>query len=195
MRESTRRRPASPATGILPLILCLVVCFPAHPEAAGSRPAAETAPATRVVEIASGIHLFLHPDATEDWPQGNTIVIEGDKGLFVVDSAYLPSTARSDLRLIRKLSSKPVRYLLNTHWHYDHNLGNAVYAEAWPAAEIIAQAETRRIMDANVAGYPARVIAPGAQPVKTLATLREQLASGKTADGEPLSDAEREILL
>jgi len=195
MRESVPHRPARPAPGLYPAIIFVVfTCVSARHEAADSRRIPEAAPGTRVVEIAPGVHLLQHPDATEDWPQGNTIVIEGDKGLFVVDSAYLPSTARSDLRLIRKLSRKPVRYLLNTHWHYDHNLGNAVYAEAWPAAEIIAQAETRRIMDANVAGYPARVIAPGAEPVKTLATLREQLATGKTAGGKPLSDAEREAL-
>ncbi len=195
MRPAMERPRERPAPGF---ILALILgAFPWSPAGSGvddHQPAPKAMQGTKTVEIADGVHLFLHPDATEDWPQGNTIVIEGDRGLFVVDSAYLPSTARDDLRLIRTLSKKPVRYLLNTHWHYDHNLGNAVYAEAWPAAEIVAQAETRRLMDANVAGYPARVIAPGSQPAKTLATLREQLASGKNADGRALSDAEREAL-
>ena len=157
--------------------------------AAATRP--DPARDVEVVQVADGVHVFIHPDATESWPQGNTVVIEGDRGLVVVDSAYLPSTARADIGRIRKLTSKPVRYLLNTHWHYDHNLGNSVYLEAFPQAEIIAHEATRRIMNARVAGYPARVLAPDSQAQKDLKGMRETLASAKSPAGEPLSEEGR----
>ena len=77
-------------------------------------------------KIADGLYVIIHKDATADWPQGNTTLVIGDSAVLVVDSGYLPSTARADIAAIRALTPVPVRYLVNTHWHYDHHNGNAV---------------------------------------------------------------------
>ena len=96
----------------------------------------------------------------------------------------LPSTAREDVAQIRRWTSKPVAWLVNTHWHFDHTLGNAVYADAFPGIQIVAQAATRKtIADFNpgaVARYPGRA-----------ERFRKVLDSGKNPDGTPLSAAER----
>jgi glyoxylase-like metal-dependent hydrolase (beta-lactamase superfamily II) len=81
----------------------------------------------RVERLANGVYAIIHPDATTDWstnttdwPNSNVGVIVGDTAVLVVDSDYLPSAAKADIALIRTLTKKPVRFLVNTHWHGDH---------------------------------------------------------------------------
>src|SRR5262249_37062182 len=114
----------------------------------------------------------------------NTTVIVGEKGVLVVDSCLLPSTAREDIAQIRQWTSLPVLYLVNTHWHFDHTLGNATYADAFPTIQIIAHRETQRTIGAFNQGAAARYPARRERFQKILDT-------GKNADGTPLSDADR----
>src|SRR5438270_2965672 len=86
--------------------------------------------ARTVTQLADGIYEIRHPDAPDTFPQGNTTVIIGAKGVFVIDSCLLGSSTREDVEQIRKWTNKPVVYLLNTHWHFDHTLGNSIYAAA-----------------------------------------------------------------
>ncbi|MCI0352946.1 MAG: MBL fold metallo-hydrolase, partial [Acidobacteriales bacterium] len=77
-----------------------------------------------VTQLAEGIYEIRHPDAPDQFPQSNTTVIIGDRDVLVVDSCYLPSAAREDIAQIKKWTSKPLRYLVNNHWHFDHTMGN-----------------------------------------------------------------------
>ena len=74
-------------------------------------------------------------------------MIIGDREVFVVDSCYRPSSAQEDIEQIRQWTNKPVGYLLNTHFHNDHNNGNKTYMDAFPSLSIIAQEETKKDMD------------------------------------------------
>jgi glyoxylase-like metal-dependent hydrolase (beta-lactamase superfamily II) len=58
---------------------------------------------------------------------GNLAVAYGDSGVFVVDDQYAPMHDKL-VAAIGKLSSKPVRFILNTHWHGDHVGGNEAMA-------------------------------------------------------------------
>jgi len=137
-----------------------------------------------VTKLAEGVYEIRHPDAPDTFPQGNTTVIIGDRGVFVVDSCLLPSSAREDIAQIKKWTDKPVMFLLNTHWHFDHTLGNATYAAAFPGLQIIAHAHARKeITEFNpgaVERYPQR-----------RERFKKILDSGNDADGKPLSDADR----
>jgi cyclase len=146
------------------------------------------------VQIAERVFVILHPDATEEWPESNTIVIVGDSAALVVDSGYLPSTARSDITAIRTLTNVPVRFLVNTHWHYDHNNGNAEYRRAFSGLQIVSHVETRRIMDVMGPGYGRLVTDTSAASVKTLRQLRARLASGRDSGGGALSPEARRAL-
>ena len=146
------------------------------------------------VQIADRVFVFIHPDATEDWPESNTTLIIGDSAALVIDSGYLPSTARADIAAIRALTKVPVRFLLNTHWHYDHNNGNAEYMRAFPGLQIVAQVETRRIMDVMGPGYGRLVTDTSAAWIKTLTTLRARLRSGQDTLGHALSAETRRSL-
>ena len=138
-----------------------------------------------VTRLGEGIYEISHPDAPDGFPQSNTTVIIGERGVLVVDTCLLPSTTREDIAEIGKWTGgRPVTHVVNTHWHFDHTLGNAEYAAAFPGVQIIAQTATAKIMgDFNqgaVDRYPQRA-----------ERFRGMLASGKDRDGKPLSDAER----
>ena len=61
-----------------------------------------------VHKLAEGVYTIRHKDAPDTFPQGNTTVIIGDREGLVVDSCYLPSSAREDIAEIRKWTDKPV---------------------------------------------------------------------------------------
>jgi glyoxylase-like metal-dependent hydrolase (beta-lactamase superfamily II) len=108
----------------------------------------------------------------------NTAIIEDGDGVMVVDTHSKPSAARVIVDMLRELTPKPVRYVVNTHFHWDHWHGNEVYPAAYPGAEIVSNQITReamvkkglkRIQD-HVRGVPAEI-----------ARLREELVSAPPA--------------
>src|ERR1700720_2226178 len=71
------------------------------------------------------------------------IIMLGDS-VLVVDTHSKPSAARALIEQIKKLTDKPVRYVVNTHFHWDHYQGNQAYPSSWPAGvEIISSEATR----------------------------------------------------
>jgi glyoxylase-like metal-dependent hydrolase (beta-lactamase superfamily II) len=71
------------------------------------------------------------------------IIILGDS-VLVVDTHSKPSAARALIEQIKKLTPKPVKYVVNTHFHWDHYQGNEAYPSSWPAGiEIISSEATR----------------------------------------------------
>lgn len=71
------------------------------------------------------------------WVSANIIAIINEKDILVVDSGLLPEAGQSAINEIKKISSKPVRYLVNTHWHGDHWQGNEAFLKEYPNVEII----------------------------------------------------------
>lgn len=140
-----------------------------------------------VTKVTEGVYVIRHADAPDTFPQGNTTVIIGDKGVLVVDSCYLPSSAREDIAQIRQWTDKPVRYLVNTHWHNDHVQGNGAYLEAFPQIDIVAQNETRKHIPGYVSGYPGRF-------PKIAATYQQMIDTGKDRDGKELPPGQVEEL-
>jgi glyoxylase-like metal-dependent hydrolase (beta-lactamase superfamily II) len=65
----------------------------------------------------------------------NNAIIEMKDYLIVVDANF-PSGARATLNDAKKVSSKPVKYVFDTHHHGDHAYGNAVWTKAGAIVEI-----------------------------------------------------------
>jgi cyclase len=106
--------------------------------------ASETTETFTTVEAAPGIWVFVAPEAKSALVQSNCVAIIGDDGVVVVDPGQIPSLAKKMIKAIRARTDKPVRYVVNTHWHWDHNLANSVFAEAYPGVGIIATEFTRK---------------------------------------------------
>jgi len=74
----------------------------------------------------------------------NLVVIVNKDDVLLVDSATSPRAARALLEDIKRLTDKPVRYVVNTHWHYDHTDGNSVFG---PEVQIIAHEYVRQAIE------------------------------------------------
>jgi cyclase len=141
-----------------------------------------------VTRLADGIYEIRHKDAPNGFPQGNTTVIVGDRDVLVVDSCYLPSSARDDIAQIRQWTDKPVRYLLNTHWHADHTRGNGTYFDAFPTITIIAHTATRELIKGFYADHPENAVAVAQ---RARAVFKHYLETGKSDDGSALTEDDK----
>src|SRR5579863_7981828 len=75
----------------------------------------------------------------------NAAIIMFDDSVLVVDTHSKPSAARALIEQIKKLTDKPVRYVVNTHFHWDHYQGNQAYPSSWPAGVEIISSEVTRL--------------------------------------------------
>lgn len=82
--------------------------------------------------------------------EGNVVVFEQSAGLVVVDAGGSIPSGRNVVAAIKTLSRKPVRFLVYTHYHGDHNLGAGAFLRAWPGVVIVSSEATR----ANMSGAP-----------------------------------------
>src|SRR6185295_13061713 len=82
----------------------------------------------------------------------NAAVIETNDGIIVIDTHSKPSAAQALYKDIQGVSKKPVRKVINTHFHWDHWQGNQVYAEAFPQLEVITSERTRENLTRPDAG-------------------------------------------
>jgi glyoxylase-like metal-dependent hydrolase (beta-lactamase superfamily II) len=98
-------------------------------------------------------------------------------------------TARMVIAEIRKLTNKPVRTLINSHWHMDHWSGNDEYVKAFPGIQIIATAETRDYMKRMTSGFFADSLNAGV--ARSRAALDEAIKTGIT--DEARREKEKEI--
>jgi cyclase len=97
-------------------------------------------------KVAEGVYLFTTTSYADVGLSGNSVAILSDDGVLVFDSSATPETAAIILAEIRKLTVKPVRYLVNSHWHWDHWGGNQTYLAAFPGLQIITHEKTRELM-------------------------------------------------
>ena len=176
------QRPFALSAAVSTIAFCAIVCFATGAAVADS----SATPQRKVTKIADGVYSIRHADSP-DTPQGNSTVIIGERGVLVIDTPYLPSSAREDIAEIRRWTDRPVRYVLNTHWHPDHQRGNSAYVDEFPEVMIVAHRETVKLMSeydaANRARYPKRVQA-----------MKETLRKGQDADGKALDDSARREL-
>ena len=138
-------------------------------------------------QIADGVYLFsCGPDGYV--PSGNSIVIVNESDVLVYDTFTRPSAARQVVEEIRKMTSKPVRYVVNSHWHPDHWSGNEAYAEAFPGVQIIASEGTREHMANTMNAWPKMF---RAQLKQEETDYEKVISTGKAADGTPLTSEQR----
>src|SRR5229473_1871873 len=96
---------------------------------------------------------------------GNIAATVGEDGVAIVDDQFAPLSPKIHAALA-KLSAKPVRFLINTHWHFDHTGGNALFSDT---AAILAHENVRKrlIAGGNIFGMEIKPAPPPALPVVT----------------------------
>ena len=151
MSPFTRRIPRR-ATGALSFLVALAgvsACAiePAADDAGATTTATSASPdetAERQFEFTEVVPDVYHARGAGELVVGsNAAVIVNDAEVMLVDSHISPAAATALLDEIGELTSLPVRYVANTHWHFDHAHGNQVYP---PEVEIISHEATRAVI-------------------------------------------------
>lgn len=74
----------------------------------------------------------------------NAGIVINENDVLVVDSHATPAAAAALLRELREITDKPVRYVVNSHFHWDHAHGNQIYGDG---VEVIGHEFTRRQLE------------------------------------------------
>ncbi|HEY7288858.1 MAG TPA: MBL fold metallo-hydrolase [Vicinamibacterales bacterium] len=88
---------------------------------------AQNRPTPVRTELAPGIFLFTTPGYGDVGLDGNSVVVLSNDGVLVFDSNGTPAASAAILTEIRRLTEQPVRYVVNSHWHWDHWYGTETY--------------------------------------------------------------------
>lgn len=154
----------------------------------GAEPPAAAKPTFHVETLADGVYGLIRDDLPGFLVNSNVLVVVNEEDVLVVDANYTPASAEASIAAIRKLTPKPVRYVVETHWHTDHSSGAQAYVAAFPGVEIVAHPFTRDAL-----------VSRGAETAKQWAEgfpglgqqLRDAIASGKSFTGADLTPEER----
>ena len=138
--------------------------------------------------VGKDIIAFIAPEPKVPIVSGNSICIIGSEAVLVVDSGQFPALTRRMIADIRSKTSKPVRYLVNTHWHGDHNIGNAVYAAEFPGLSIISTPFTRQAMNDYV---PKMLEMQQKAYPRAMERYKKALQAGAKPDGTPMTEQEK----
>jgi len=112
----------------------------------GAQPASTNPAKNFIVDrLAEGVYAVIRQDAVGFMVDANNVFIVNDNDVVVVDANGAPGITREVVAALRKITSKPVRYVINTHWHDDHIRGNKVYRDAFPGVEFIGEDSLRDV--------------------------------------------------
>jgi|SRR5579859_2924596 len=161
------------------------------PTPRSAKPGADTFPlfAYQIVPVAPGVHAFVMPENNGMLVSGNSLLVVGRDAALVVDTGHFPSLARKMIADVRRLTDKPVRWVVTTHWHPDHLFGNAAYRDAFPGVVFVAHAETRRLELKNDPQY----VESQRKGEELVVRVKEMLRTGMRK-GVPLGDDDRVAL-
>jgi cyclase len=141
--------------------------------------------------VAAGVYAAISKPAYK--VNCNAVIIFLGDSVLVVDTHSKPSAARALIAQIKKLTDKPVRYVVNTHFHWDHYQGNEAYPSSWPAGiEIISSEATRdNIRRLGIPRVKHEIVAMPAEIEQLKADLaKAQTAEQKESVGRNLHEAE-----
>jgi cyclase len=116
-----------------------------------------------IVKVADGVYAAIAKPTFR--LNCNAAIIVQDDGVVVVDSESIPSAAREVITAIKRVTDKPVKYLVITHFHGDHFQGAQAYLSEWPGVQVISSDATRESiakrgiprMRRETLGLPARI--------------------------------------
>jgi glyoxylase-like metal-dependent hydrolase (beta-lactamase superfamily II) len=108
-----------------------------------------------------------------------------------VDAQFTRTATQETIAAIRKITKKPVGYVITTHWHDDHVAGNQVYRDSFPSVRFVMQENT--VADLTTLGVPNRKQQVEAVP-PVVERLERLLSMGLGIDSTPASREERRAL-
>jgi glyoxylase-like metal-dependent hydrolase (beta-lactamase superfamily II) len=159
--------------------------------AAWAQAAAPGAPTDlfEIQNVADGVFFaFARPQAVGNC---NAAIFVNSADVLVVDSHSKPSAAAGLIAQLRKqVTNKPVRYLVDTHFHWDHTQGNAGYRDAFgKSLQIISSVKTKELETEFLKARLQASLDPNGHPFSSqphipvlLEAARKQLSEARTEE-------------
>ena len=141
-----------------------------------------------VERLADGVYALVRQEPASLWFTPNNVFIIGRSGVVVVDSNITSEQTREILAELRRITDKPVRYVVNTHWHEDHIIGNRVYRDAFPGVKFVGHRSTLTDLPEVGAANRKSSLQNGRGFV---GLLEGKLEKGENLAGQPMADEER----
>jgi glyoxylase-like metal-dependent hydrolase (beta-lactamase superfamily II) len=138
--------------------------------------------------LTDGVVAVIRQDPAGLMVDANNVFIINDDDVVVVDTNGNPAITREVLGALKRLTPKPVRYVVNTHYHDDHIRGNAVYRDAFPGVAFVAHPFARDYLPAQGAENRKSFLTGAPQ---FLEQLKGMLAKNESLLGGELSAEER----
>ena len=101
--------------------------------------------AHRFEKVIDGIY-YTTASGTMNVGANSPIIVTDDEAL-VIDSEITPAAARALVADMKVVTNKPIRYVVDSHYHYDHAHGNQIFAND---VQVIGHDNTRKRMLTNV---------------------------------------------
>jgi cyclase len=139
--------------------------------------------AHRFEKVAEGIY-YTTASGTMSVGANSPVVIT-DTEAIIVDSQITPAAARAMVQDIKVITDKPIRYVIDSHYHYDHAHGNQVFG---PEVQVIGHENTRKRMLGNVLEQYTYLTSVDPSRVTT---LKERIA--ETTDAQQKATLERNL--
>ncbi|MGD9589091.1 MAG: MBL fold metallo-hydrolase [Pyrinomonadaceae bacterium] len=141
-----------------------------------------------VEKIADGVYALVRKEPASLWFNPNNVIIIGEKDVIVVDSNISSEYTREVLAELKKLTNKPVKYVINTHWHEDHVIGNRVYRDAFPDVQFIGHRSTLTDLPTTGAANRKGSVENGRGLIEL---LRKQIEKGQDLAGQEITEEAR----
>jgi len=138
-----------------------------------------------VQKLADGVYAIVRSDPPGLMCDGNSLLIVNDDDVVVVDA---PESTKQVVAALKKITNKPVRFVINTHWHDDHITGNDVWRKAYPGVEFVAHSASLDYLPTSGAENRRNMLKDAPDGVEM---LRDLLAKGKSLSGGAISEEER----
>lgn len=141
--------------------------------------------AHRFEKIADGV--FYATSAGTMQVGANSPVFVNDTEALIIDSETSPAAGRALVQDLKAITDKPVKYVIDSHYHYDHLFGNQVFG---PDVQIIGHANTAERLKVNTMAQFTFLTSVRTIPQR-IDTLRQRIAQEK--DPEQKAVMERQI--
>lgn len=170
------------------LILAWTMLAQAQRGAGVMPPVPGSLPAHRFEKVAEGVYFSTGMGSINTGSNGAVIV--NDEDVLIVDPGITPAAARSLVEDVKTLTNKPVTFVVDTHYHYDHAFGNQVFGAD---VTLIGHDMTRRHLMSNVLQQRTYLTNSTAGIASRFTQLNDQIA--KATDPEEKAVLERQLAI
>ncbi len=110
----------------------------------------------------------------------NAAIFVNANDVLVMDSHSKPSAAAALIAQIKKeVTPKPVRYVVNSHFHWDHMQGNQSYKAGGAKVDILASEPTKQLMAKETTGRLKEALATAPKQIEALSKRMEKATSAE----------------